>query len=161
MSNLTCCNLNTCSVLTPSKCVVYTANLVTDSYLVLDDCDTSLNTVLIQIDTLLKELKDNDGVAKSLLLQYNCDLSHITTLISTTTTKAKTSDVIVALLRTICSLQTRIVSLEDADIFETQLPQEILLLLTTKLSCFDIDPCYPTTLTLKELLIKLINKACP
>lgn len=157
------CRLNSCSYITPSMCVEYTGELITGSYLELADCEaTTLNDILEQVDTLLKTLSDNDGILKSSLTSYNCSLTHITTLISETTgTKAKTAETVVAMLRTMCDLQARIVELETADIYETVLPQEIQLLLVTKTGCFDADVCYPSTLTLKELLIKLINKACP
>lgn len=157
------CRLNSCSVITPSMCVEYTGELITGSYLELEDCDkTTLNDILNQMDTMFKTLMDADGVLKSSLTQYNCGFTHITNLINATTgTKAVTADSIIAVVRTLCDLQARIVTLEEADIFETTLPQEIQLLLASKAVCFESDDCYPYTLTLKELLIKLINKACP
>jgi hypothetical protein len=156
------CKLNTCSQFYSSSCVLYAGTLVTGSYITLPECKATLTDLGQEIDRLLKELKDSDGVLKTLLTQYNCSFSHITTLINNTvTTKAGTSDTIIAMLRTMCQLQTRIVTLETKDIYEELLPQEIQALLLTKLDCFDDDPCNPSTTTLKELLIKLINKLCP
>jgi hypothetical protein len=155
------CKLNTCSKYYYSACVRYTGEIVTDSYLNLPSCEVTINDVFEELDRLVKELKDNDGILKTLLITNNCSFSHITTLINNTSTdKAKTSDTVIAMLKTMCQLQTRIVELENEDIFEKTLPQEIQFLLNG-LDCFDDDPCYSDTTTLKELLIKLINKLCP
>lgn len=157
------CRLDTCSYKTPSQCVVYTADLVEGSYLELNDCsETTLNDIMIQVDELLKTLMDNDGILKIDLRSNNCSFTHISALTDAATgLKINTADTIIAMLKTMCELQVRIADLETADIFDILLPQEIQLLLLTKTGCFDPDPCYPSTLTLKDLLIKIINKICP
>jgi hypothetical protein len=157
------CNLNTCSTYYYSACVKYTGQLIEGSYITLPDCHATINDMFNQIDIIIKELKDNDGIAKQLLKDNNCDLDHLTQLIADTEgTKVKTSDTIIALLKTICDLESEITVLQNIDIYEKTLPVEIQNLLILKLGCFDgIDPCNPTTITLKELLMKLIYKLCP
>ena len=93
------CNLNTCSTYYYSACVKYTGQLIEGSYITLPDCHATINDMFNQIDIIIKELKDNDGIAKQLLKDNNCDLDHLTQLIADTEgTKVKTSDTIIALL---------------------------------------------------------------
>lgn len=157
-----CCKIDTCGDTISAQCVIYSGTFVDGTYINIEDCDPRVSQVIEEVDRILKELGDDNGVTKSLLTQYNCDLPFITTLITnTSSTKTKTADTIIALLRTICSLQSRISTLETADIYDIELPQEIQLLLATKLDCLDVDPCNPSTLTLKDLLTKIIIKLCP
>ena len=157
-----CCNRNTCDSFTSSMCVLYTGELVTGSYITLPDCEATMNDVVAEVDKLLKELKDNDGVLKTTLSQYNCSFTQITSLLAaTTTTKAKTADVIIAMLRTMCELQTKITTLENQNIFTKDLPADMQALLASKFSCFDTDPCSPNLSTLEDLLTKIIYKLCP
>jgi len=157
-----CCNRNTCDSFTSSMCVLYTGDLVTGSYITLPDCEATMNDVVAEVDRLLKELKDNDGVLKTTLTTKNCSSTYITNLVADSLTgKVKTSETIIALLETICSLQTRIKELEDADIFQTTLSQSLQLLVNSKVDCLDIDPCNTSLSTLEGLLTKLIYKLCP
>ena len=157
-----CCNRNTCDSFTSSMCVLYTGDLVTGSYITLPDCEATMNDVVAEVDKLLKELKDNDGVLKTTLSQYNCSFTQITNLIAATTTdKAKTADVVIAMLRTMCELQTKITTLENQNIFTKALPTDMQQLLVSKFSCFDTDPCSPNLSTLEDLLTKIIYKLCP
>jgi hypothetical protein len=157
------CNLNTCSTYYYSACIKYTGQLILGSYITLPDCHVTINDMFNQIDIIIKELKDNDGIAKQLLIDNNCNLTHLTQLITSTSgTKAKTSETIIALLKTICALDSKITVLQNVDIYEKTLPVEIQNLLILKSGCLNgIDPCNPTTITLKELLMKLIYKLCP
>lgn len=156
------CRIKTCSSYWPSGCVELTNEFIEGTYYEIDDCKATLNDFIEETDRLIKELKDADGVLKASLLQYNCDFDKITDLINAeTSTKTETADTIIALLRTMCDLQTRIVSLETQDIYTIVLPQSIQLLLLTKADCLDVDPCNPATLTLTDILTKLIIKACP
>ena len=155
------CKLNKCSEYVFSGCVLFTGTLIEGSYITLPACNATLNNYLSEVDKYIKELKDKDGILRTTLISNNCNLTHITNLITNNlTTKIDTTEVVLALLNTICTLNSRIITLETKDIFETTLPQEIQLILNG-LSCFTDDPCYPDTLTLKELLIKIINKLCP
>lgn len=157
-----CCNINTCDSFTSSMCVLYTGGLVTGSYITISDCEATMNDVVAEVDRLLKELKDNDGVLKTTLSQYNCSFTQITSLISaTTTTKAKTADVIIAMLRTMCELQTKITTLENKNIYSGALSPTLQLLVNSKTLCLDTDPCDVSGLTLEGLLTKLIYKLCP
>ena len=157
-----CCELDTCGEIYASKFVAYTGSLVTDSYIDLPNCKASINDVFGEVDRLLKVLMDADGVAKTSLTTYNCGFSNISNLIAATTgAKANTSDTIIAMLRTMCDLQTRIATLESADIYSEVLPQDIQLLLLSKGVCLDVDPCNAATVTLKDLLTKIIYKLCP
>jgi len=143
-------------------CVLYTGGLVTGSYITISDCEATMNDVVAEIDRLLKELKDNDGVLKTTLTTNNCSSTYITALVADSLTgKVKTSETIVALLQTICSLQTRILALENEDIFLGPLPQTLQLLVNSKTLCLDTDPCDVSGLTLEGLLTKLIYKLCP
>jgi hypothetical protein len=143
-------------------CVLYTGGLVTGSYITISDCEATMNDVVAEVDRLLKELKDNDGVLKTTLSQYNCSFTQITSLISaTTTTKAKTADVIIAMLRTMCELQTKITTLENKNIYSGALSPTLQLLVNSKTLCLDTDPCDVSGLTLEGLLTKLIYKLCP
>jgi hypothetical protein len=143
-------------------CVLYTGDLVTGSYITLPDCEATMNDVVAEVDRLLKELKDNDGVLKTTLKTNNCSSTYITNLVADSLTgKVKTSETIIALLQTICSLQTRILALENEDIFLGSLSPTLQLLVNSKKLCLDVDPCNVSGLTLEGLLTKLIYKLCP
>lgn len=157
-----CCTTDSCSELYSTQCVIFTGELNDDSYISLEGCSSNLNQVILEIDRLLIELKDNDGILRSELLSNNCSFSDITDLVnSNLTTKIKTADTVLALLKTLCALQTRISTLENLDIFETILSQDLQLLVNSKAVCLDVDPCNTGTLTLGELLRKLIYLNCP
>ena len=157
-----CCNINTCDSFTSSMCVLYTGGLVTGSYIKISDCEATMNDVVAEIDRLLKELKDNDGVLKTTLTTKNCSSTYITALVADSLTgKVKTSETIIALLETICSLQTRIKELEDVNIFETTLSQNLQILVSSQADCLNVDPCNVSGSTLEGLLTKLIYKLCP
>ena len=157
-----CCNINTCDSFTSSMCVLYTGSLVTGSYITISDCEATMNDVVAEVDRLLKELKDNDGVLKTTLTTNNCSSTFITALVANALTgKVKTSETIIALLQTICSLQTRILTLENEDIFSGSLSPTLQLLVNSKALCLNVDPCNVSGLTLEGLLTKLIYKLCP
>lgn len=157
-----CCELDTCGEIHASKCVAFTGVLVEDSYIELPDCRASLNDVIGEVDRLLKILMDANGVVKSTLTTYNCGFTDITNLIAATSgDKVDTSSTVLAMLKAMCDLQTRISSLESADIYSKVLPGAIQLLLASKGVCLDVDPCNPDTITLEDLLTKIIYKLCP
>lgn len=161
---LSCKPRNTCSITTTTNCVDFAGELVVGSYINVTGCDATLTDYIQEIDRLIKELKDADGISKTLLTQYNCSFQKITDLITaTTSTKAATASTVIALLRTMCDLQTRIVALESEDIYNKLLPSDIdfQILLTNKADCLDVDPCDSSLLTLRDLLTKLIYKVCP
>ena len=162
--SMNCSVKNTCSIVVSTNCVDYAGTLLEGSYISLTGCDITLTDYLAEVDRLLKELKDADGISKQLLTQYNCSFAKITDLITATTgDKATTAGTVVAMLRTMCDLQTRIAALESADIYNTLLPQDVdfQVFLNERADCLDVDPCNPSLLTLRDLLTKLILKHCP
>jgi hypothetical protein len=160
------CKLNTCSELYSSECVLYTGELITDSYITLSGCNPTLNEYLNQVDILLKGIKDNENLLVADVKAANCGFSKIDTLLATMSnldgaTKVKTAPTIIALLKIICDQQAEIDGLKNGDIFTIPLNDAI----RQKLLCFSgllDDPCgdIVEVKTLQDLLIQIIAKLC-
>jgi len=159
------CDLNTCSELYSSQCVLYTGTLISDTYITLSGCNPSLNEFLNQVDILLKGIKDNENILTADVRSANCGFTEIDNLLNDPDNidglKVKTSATILTLLQIICDQQSEINDLKNGGIFDLDLPDSIL----DNLKCLSgiiLDPCDgPIKIkTLKDLLIQLINKAC-
>ena len=163
---MTKCKLDTCSKLIPSQCILFTGELLEGSYINLNGCDVRLNDYLSEVDRLLKDIKDNENVIITELNAANCGFTEITTLLSNPTNivgdKVKTSATILSLLKIICSMQTRVINLENGGIFDLPLPDSIIDNLKCLSGIID-DPCDgPIKIkTLKDLLLIIIKKLCP
>lgn len=159
------CDLNTCSDLYSSMCVLYTGELISGTYITLTGCNPNLNEYLNQVDILLKAIKDNENILISTVRSTNCGFTKIDDMLNNPSNidglKVRSSATILTLLQIICDLQTEINDLKNGGIFDLPLPDSI----KDNLKCLSgiiIDPCDgPIKIeTLKDLLLQLINKAC-
>lgn len=159
------CELNTCSERVPAQCVQLTCNGLGESgYIVLEGCNPTLCDYLNKVDSLITELKDNDGIYTP-RLSTSCTFTRIDDLILTRDPihfKVKTSDTIVTLLNIICDLRIQVdCLLSGSCIWDIPLHPDILNDPLLESCLGGGVPCGPLLpKTLKELIIAMMHKMC-
>lgn len=159
--------LKKCATTTPSGCVEWTGNLPELTYLCVDDCSISVNSLFLELDRNVTLLRGASTLPVQDVIEADTchllDLSNITNRDSCVTGDfVKISDLTKQLITTDCNQKEQIEIVHDgtklnSEFFDLQLPENIQNMLRCLVCDQGCDPLYAVTLKdLFELIAKKI-----
>jgi hypothetical protein len=172
------CNTSTlskCTTILSSGCVKYTGDgiLDTEASILIEEleCNSSIDQVIAVFDKEIFNIKTNLYISQTQLVtdsDCNNDLVSdfqiirdlITGAVKPEPNKLYTSDVVLALVKIVCDLQSQIDEINVCDAHQCDISEDLRLFLQTTGDCLVDTTCGTSLTTYDDLLKRIITKLC-